>query len=791
MGADFFRAMATHLAKALSADCVLIGEFVGGPMEGVRSLGATLDGQPTSLEFELAGSAVAALATGKPCRCRSDATSRFPNDQLLPRVKAQALIAVPLYGPQKQVAGLIMVLYRRPVTSFHVANQLLEIFSDRAACELNRKKREDQLQESEQRYRAFIARSADAMWRIEFERPIDTNQPAEEQYAQIFQYGYLAECNDAMARLHGMEKAEQLVGCRIAEIAPESDPSMREAALLGIRAKYQYTTIETSPINRFGVRKHLLRSQWGIVEDGKLERIWGVSRDITQLRHSEQALDASEQRMADLLETVQLLVVIVDPEGVVVSCNKYLYGKTGWQPADVIGKDWLSLMVPTDEHEKLRATFERGAAMEGPLHYESTLLDPSGRRRQFEWDRTTLRDHEGHIAAWANIGRDVTDYRLLQSEFLQSQKLATIGRLAGGLAHDFNNLLTVVLGYSVALLTGRKESDPAYHPLTQIRKAAAKGAELTHRLLAFGRRQILRPVVRNLNTIVADAEHMIRHLIGDDIRFALELDPSLWRVRIDAGCFHQVLMNLAANSRDAMPHGGKLTIATANVSVEPCTPPSACPPPGDYVQITVTDTGAGLTDDAHAHLFEPFFTTKENGHGLGLPTVYGIVKQSGGYIFVDSAPGEGASFRIYFPRADGAEVKAEEDPPPADPQRGAETILLVEDRDDVRRFVSQTLRDLGYTVLEAAGPAAALEIVQDRSHMLHLLLTDVTMPDMDGFELADHVAAYREGVKVIFMSGFADAPHLASKIAAPGRAYLQKPFTPSVLGASVRKVLDD
>jgi PAS domain S-box-containing protein len=792
VGADFFNAIAIHLSKALSADCVLIGEFVGGPMERVKTLGAAMDGKPTSFEFELAGSAAATVAQGKLCMCRSDAASRFPDDELLPIVGAQSLIAEPLNDQNQQPAGLIMVLYRRPMVSFRVVKHVMEIFSARAAAELNRKRREDQLCESEQRHRAFIARSADAMWRIEFERPIATDQPEEEQFAQIYRYGYLAECNDALAHLYGFECADQMLGSRVEDVAPASDPSMRDATLLAIRSGFTYTTVETNVVDRSGIRHNIIRSQWGIVEDGKLERIWGTSRDITQLKRSEQALDASEQRMVDLLETVQLVVIIVEPDGRVAFCNNYMYRKSGWKQADVVGKDWVRTLVPTDEHSKLRDLFAAcSAKTESPTHFECTFLGAYGQHWQFEWDRTSLRDPEGHIVAWANVGRDVTDYRALQAQFIQAQKLATIGRLAGGLAHDFNNLLTVIMGYSGVLLRDRPESDPAYLGLTQIRKAAGKGADLTHRLLAFGRRQVLRPEVLNLNVLIADAEHMMRHLVGDDVRVATKLDASLWRVGLDAASFHQILMNLAANARDAMPDGGVITVATANVPVNPATAPGSTLPPGDYVRISVSDTGTGLSEAARRHLFEPFFTTKEKGTGLGLSTVYGIVQQSGGQIFVDSETHSGTTFRIYFPRAEGPDAADQKTPVPAVAEHGSETILVAEDRDDVRQLVSHTLRTLGYTVLEANGPTTALELAQDRGHVIHLLLTDLAMPDMNGFELAEHVNAYCEGIKVVFMSGFADTPQITAEVSQPGRAYLQKPFTPDDLGAAVRKVLDE
>ena len=789
VGADFFTAIATHLGKALSADCVLIGEFVGGSMEGVRTLGASLDGKPASFAFELAGTAAADVALGKPCVCRSDAATRFPQDTFLPSIGAQSVIAEPLQNHHKRAEGLIMVCYRRPMMSFRIIKQVLTIFSHRAAAELRRKRHEEELEQSEQRHRAFIASSADAMWRIEFDHSIPIDLPEEEQLFQIYNDGYLAECNDALARLCGFEKAEQLIGAKVREIAAESDKTVRQANLLAIRSGFAYTTVEIGPVNRGGVERHLLRSQWGIVEEGKLQRVWGISRDITQLKTSEKELDASRQRMADLLETMQLVVVIVDPQGLTSFCNKYFYQRTGWNEADIIGKDWIERMIPPEEHGSLRKICSHSLP-ESPTHFEGTLLGPTDQRWQFAWDRTALRDHKGNIAGWANIGRDVTEYHALQVQLTQAQKLATIGELAGGLAHDFNNLLTVILGYGAALLKDRPETDPAHLGLTEIRKAASRGAELTQRLLAFGRRQVLRPEVIDVNRLIGDAEYMMRHLVGDDIRVAVKLEPSLWKVRLDSSSFHQVLMNLVANARDAMPQGGAITVATANVKVDVANGPELLLPSGEYVRVTVSDTGTGFAEAAQSHLFEPFFTTKQKGTGLGLSTVYGIVQQSGGQIFVDSKSQVGATIRMYFPRTEGEEAVRKLATAPTAVQTGSETILLVEDRDEVRELVAQLLRPLGYTVLEATGALNALEMAHDQTHAIDLLLTDVAMPDMDGFQLAEQMRIFRDGIKTLFMSGFADDPQVALRVSQPGFAYLEKPFTPDVLATAVRNILD-
>jgi len=662
IGTDFFYAVAKHLAEALAADCVMVAEFTGGQMERCRSVGAWCDGARANFEYELAGSATAQIALGKPCQWRSQAKNRFPSDTLLSTIGAEACVGVPLSAGGTQVLGALMALYRRPATSLQLPKAMLEIFAERAAVELARRLEEERLRESEQRYRAFIAKNVDAMWRVEFEQPIPTNLPEEEQLDRIYKHGYVAECNDALARLVGLERWEQLVGARLSEIAPVDDPASRRATMVAIRSGYRLTTVETNPVDGQGKRRWMLRSQWGIVEDGHLERIWGAHRDITELRHVEMALDAAEQRMADLLESMRLLVVLLDPSGLIEFCNNYLYQLTGWSPADLIGKDWLATMIPDDEQSRVRAELDRCAlALDQPVHFESTLLAKDGSRLQLAWDSTDLRSTDGRTAARAIIGRDVTEQKALEEQFRQAQKLAGIGRLAGGLAHDFNNLLTVILGYTTGLLDKLTPSDPVYVSLAEVQRASERGAELAHRLLTFSRRQVFRPQVIDLNRVVQEAEGLLRALAGKDVQLVTQLEAGLRMVRADPTHLHQILMNLASNARDAMPQGGTLTIATSNSDVAADHSRPAGIPPGEYVLLTVADTGTGMTEEVKSHLFEPFFTTKEasKGTGLGLATVYGIVQESVGHIRVDTEPGRGTIFRIFLPRAYPPEMPKE------------------------------------------------------------------------------------------------------------------------------------
>jgi PAS domain S-box-containing protein len=784
--------MVKHLAAALSADCLIIGEFVGGKEERCRTLAAWMDNAPAEFNYPLAGSAAAGVVLGQITRCRSNAQARFPSDALIASVRAEALIGVPLTNAAGHPIGVLMSLFRQPVISIRPSQELLEIFATRASAELTRKQEEDQIRECEERYRAFIARNADGMWRIEFEPPIPVDLAEQEQLDRIYKCGYIAECNEALARLLGREKPEQLIGCGIDEIAPASDPSVREATLISIRSGYRLTNVETSPIDLLGNRRHMLRSQWGIVEDGQLQRVWGSTRDITDMKRAETALEASEQRMTDVLEAMHLLVVVLDPDGLIVFCNDYFYSLTGWSGHELLGENWLVKLIPKEEHARLQSEFTLGALNpEAPIHFESTIVGADGSRRHLACDSTVLRRSAGEIAARAIIGRDITEFKALEQEFRQAQKLAAIGRLAGGVAHDFNNLLTVILGYASGLIDNLKPVDAAYIGLLEIRKAAEKGADLSRSLLTFSRRAVLRPKTININALVEDTEPMLAALMGASIQILTDLDPDAGFARLDAGYFHQVLLNLAINARDAMPGGGKLTIVTSHIQIASSQPYASTIPPGSYVQLTVADNGIGMSEAVREHLFEPFFTTKAmgKGTGLGLATVYGIVNQSGGHILVDTELGHGSAFRIYLPRVEEENAAAADGAKYRTLPRGTETILLVEDGDAVRTLTATILRELGYTVFEAEGPGRAIELMRQQRSKVHLLLASVGIQDMPAEDLVHQVKTLFPGIKVLFASGNCDS-ELPNQFGEPDFGFLPKPFTLVALAVKVRELLD-
>ena len=612
-----------------------------------------MNGRPDSdADYVLAGSVAALLATGEPWSCTRGALKRFPSDTLLHQISAQACVAVPLRDSQRHALGVLMAAFRRPLENTRLPKSMLEKFAPRAAAELQRKQAEEALRESEQRYQAFIAKNSDAMWRIEFANPISTDLSEDEQIENIYRSGYLAECNDAMARLIGYERASQLIGTGFEELARHADPRLREDLRSAIRSGYRFDSVERKPVDKDGRARHLLRTQWCVVENGKLERIWGTLRDITELKRVAEALQASEQRLSELLESMHLLTIMLDRDGSITFCNDYMLQLTGWPREEITGKNWVELMVPPEEREKLRSEFA-AAALDShvPRHFENTILGKGGDRWLIAWESTTLFDSQGQVSGFASVGRDVTVFKALQEALIQSQKLESIRRSVDRLVHDFSSLTTIIGGFCEILLQDRKDTDLAYIPLMEIKAAAERGAALIQQLSAFSEQQELRPELLDLNPLIEEVGRTVQPLLPENVTLQIELDPTLAPVHVDASRFREVLLNLAANAIDAMPEGGRLTIHSTNIELdEAAISRLSGVAPGHYVLLAVADTGVGMSMEVQARLFEPFFSTKGRRSGLGLSSVYGIVQQSGGHIVVDTQPGIGTMFQIYLPR---------------------------------------------------------------------------------------------------------------------------------------------
>jgi len=384
---------------------------------------------------------------------------------------------------------------------------------------------------------------------------------------------------------------------------------------------------------------------------------------------------------------------------------------------------------------------------------------------------------------------DITERRRLEEQLRQSQKMDAVGRLAGGIAHDFNNLLTAIIGYSQIALGRLDAGDEVRKDIEEVERAGKRAATLTSQLLAFSRRQVIQPKVLNLNTAMAEMERMLRRLIGEDIELATIPDPALGSVKADAGQIEQIVMNLAVNARDAMPGGGKLTMWTKNADLNGNNSGRCDVKPGPYVVLAVADNGIGMEKETLSHMFEPFFTTKPRGQGtgLGLATVYGIVRQSGGHIDVESKAAGGTTFKVYLPRVDdhSEEVRAAV----TGPAGGTETVLVIEDEEAVRHLACRILSAYGYKVLEAAGGAEALVVCEQNGSSIDIILTDIVMPKMNGFELADRIKLRHPDIKVLYMSGYADTAITRHGGLEPGMSFIQKPFTPEGLAHKLREAL--
>jgi PAS domain S-box-containing protein len=505
-------------------------------------------------------------------------------------------------------------------------------------------------------------------------------------------------------------------------------------------------------------------------------------------------LDKEHRRLSTAIEQTVDSVIITDTEGAIVYVNPAFEQVSGYSRDEVIGQSPRILKSGKQDaafYEKLWKTISAGEVWHG--RFVNKKKD--GTFYTLDATITPVRGEDGAVVNYVALQRDVTRELQLEEQLRQSQKMEAVGRLAGGVAHDFNNILTVINGHSELLLQRYLDpNDPMRWEVEQIQEAGERAAVLTHQLLAFSRRQSTQPQLLNLNEVITSLQKMVQRLIGEDIESVIKLEPMLRLTKADASQMEQVLMNLIINARDAMPQGGKLTIETANVDLDEAYAGQHLEiVPGPYVLLTVTDTGVGFDEETKTHIFEPFFTTKESGKGtgLGLSTVYGIIRQSNGFIWVYSELGQGATFKIYLPQVakEAGEVVVSGSIPVTSLE-GTETVLLVEDEANVRLVARKFLQKKGYTVLEAGHPKKALQICEQYEGQIDLLITDVIMPDMNGRELAERLSRIFCSLKVLYISGYANEALNQHGLLGSGIAFLEKPFSSEALARKVREVLD-
>lgn len=520
--------------------------------------------------------------------------------------------------------------------------------------------------------------------------------------------------------------------------------------------------------------------------------VW-IGRDITERKQSEGKLRESEQLYHATFDNAPVGIAHTDLNGRWRRVNQRLCDILGYSREELLVRNFQNVTHPEDvaADDLARRQFLAGELQR--YSREKRYVRRDGLVVWVDVIVTLQRSPEREPKFFITVVEDITERKRLEQQFLQSQKMEAVGQLAGGIAHDFNNLLTAITGYSELSLARLPHDERLRNNLEEIKKAGGRAASLTRQLLAFSRKQMLQPKVLNLNLVVSDLEKMLRRLIGENIELRTVLDRDLGSVKADPGQIEQVVMNLVVNARDAMPHGGKVTIETANVYLdEEYVKHHVAIRSGAYVMLAINDNGCGMTAETKARIFEPFFTTKElgKGTGLGLSTVYGIVKQSSGNIWAYSEVGKGTTFRVYLLRVseDAQEYKQRTELERA--PRGTETILLVEDDETVRKLTRDVLQSYGYRVLDAAHGDAALTVCERYPKTIHLLLTDVVMPEMSGREVTNRIAAIRPEMKVLFMSGYTDDAIVHHGVLDANTPFIQKPFAPDGLARKVRDVLD-
>jgi hypothetical protein len=597
--------------------------------------------------------------------------------------------------------------------------------------------------------------------------------------------GRVATWNAGAERLKGYA-ADEIVGRHVSAFFPPEDAGVADRMLAEVRATGRAGS-EGWRVRKDGSRFWADAVLNAVYDGDRLVGFAKVTRDLSERRHAEALLTS-------ILDNVLDAVIGIDDRGTVRSFNRAAERIFGYPAGEVVGRN-VSLLMPEPDrsrHDDYLANYLRtGEARIIGIGREVVALRKDG--RTFPADLAINEFWLDDKRYFTGVVRDISERRRLEEQFRQAQKMEAVGQLAGGIAHDFNNLLTIISGYADMLIAGAAPTDPGRPLLEEVRAAGERAAGLTRQLLAFSRKQVLEPQVLDLNDVVRQADRMLRRLIGEDVRLAAVLSPGLSPVKADPGQVEQVLMNLAVNARDAMPTGGKLTIETTSADLDEgyaASRPEVLP--GRYVLLAVSDTGAGMDAATRARIFEPFFTTKGvgKGTGLGLAMVHGFVKQSGGHIAVYSEPGHGTTFKIYLPAADGPRPSGESRRGPAEARRGSETILLVEDEPAVRGLAAMALRAAGYAVLEAAHGGEAVRTAEAHAGPIHLLVSDVVMPELGGRLLAERLTASRPGMKALFVSGYTDDAVVRHGVLEAEVAFLQKPFTPAALTRKVREVLD-
>jgi PAS domain S-box-containing protein len=776
----FFNMLAAFLAKDLGMDFVCIDLLEGDGLMA-RTLSVWCDGKfEDNVTYALKDTPCGDVVGKTVCCFPASVCQFFPRDQVLQDLRAESYIGTTLWSHDGRPVGLIALISRRPLANRSSAEAVLKLVASRAGGEIERLLAEAALQQSEIKHGKMVANIGDVIVIIDQDGINRYKSPNSEKL-----FGWRPEelvGAGALDNVHpeDLDHARGFIGALLREPKAAATTQCRYRCKDG-----NYKWIEFTGIN--------------LLHDPDIRGILGNYQDITERKQAEEELRKKDEQFRTLTTLAPAGIYLSDADGNCLYANPAWCKMAGLQSEEALGTGWARALHP-DDRDRVLSDWNHLVESQGQWGQEYRFQTRDGKVTWVYGLAAPQYDASGKITQYVGINIDITDHKLaeeekakLQDQLTQAQKMESVGRLAGGVAHDFNNLLMGILNYAQLCRDKVAQDHPIREWLNEITVDAERSAQLTHQLLAFARKQIIAPKVLDLSETVSGMLKLLRRLIGEDIIMNLTAHSDTWPVKMDPVQIDQILANLAVNARDAIGGVGSITIETSNATFDEayCAAHLGAVP-GDYALLTVTDTGCGMDPETLEHIFEPFFTTKGvgEGTGLGLATVYGIVKQNNGYINVYSEPGKGTTFKIYLPRHVLAETAQAAVAAPAKPPRGTETILMVEDEKSVRLTTHMFLEDLGYTVLVAENPEKALALVAQHPAEIHLLITDVIMPGMSGRDLAQRLSELRPAIKRLFISGFTADVIAQRGILDDGVNFLSKPFGRDALARKVREVLE-
>jgi two-component system cell cycle sensor histidine kinase/response regulator CckA len=726
---------------------------------------------PPSVWIELEGSVPFLAGAWLFSRCWNlpvSAESRTPRFH-----EALSLHLIPAVLPLVVAAYAIWIAKSTPRLAWVAVGSSLGIFALRLlATTYSEYQANEAAKEGEVRYRSLALATTQIIWTTNAQGEVVTDQPMWAAFSGMSQQDI--RCLGWMEALHPDDREPTSTAWRTA--VQNRTPYDGEYRLRRHDGAYRHMAVRGVPVPG----------------EGYAVREWvGTCTDITERKRAEEALYRREEEYRAFFDLNVAGNYISTPEGVLLACNPAFLRMFGFASEEEAQKTNLAALYPSpDSRQHIMQQLRQRGHLD---HCEKELRRKDGRPLHVTESSIATFGRGGELVEIHGFLMDETERRKTEEQLRQAQKMEAVGQLAGGIAHDFNNVLSIINGYSEILLSNPGIEEATQRRIREILKAGQRAAALTRQLLAFSRKQILQPKVLGLNLVLEDLDKMLRRLIGDDIEIRTVLDPDLGPVKADPSQMEQVILNFCINARDAMPEGGRITIETANVELDEMQAAEHFPmKPGRYIRMAVSDTGTGMDQETLSHVFEPFFTTKgpENGTGLGLATVYGIVRQSGGHVWAHSEPGRGATFSVYLPTAAEEAEPREQEVKPPEIARGSETILLVEDVDPLRVMLRELLERSGYTVLEAEDGERAIQVAEEYAGNIALLLTDVSLPKIQGPAVATSLMLRRSGMKVLYISGYTDNAIVHSGVLKRDAAFLQKPFTVKELTRKLREILD-